>query len=207
MLAVLLEGALAGLAIAAPVGPIGLLCIQRTLDKGRLFGFISGLGAASADLCYGFIVCGGFAFILHALIVVRMAIQLAGGVYLCYLGIKIYLSRPARAASTGPDGEKLFYAYLSTLLPTLSNPTTFFSFIGILANMGLNQAHIVASFLLVLGIFFGSALWWLLLSTFAGLFQKRISGKMMIWTNRVSGSLIIIFGLGTIYLFFCNFLK
>lgn len=203
MLAVLLKGAAAGLAVAAPVGPIGLLCIQRTLNKGRLCGFISGLGAASADFCYGLIVCGGFAFILHALIGVRMAIQLAGGIYLCYLGIKISLSRPAETAPAGSmSGEKLLYAYLSTLLLTLSNPTTIFSFIGILANMGLYQSNVSASFLLVLGIFFGSALWWLLLSSIAGLFQKHISGKIMVWINRLSGSLIVVFGVAAICLFF-----
>jgi threonine/homoserine/homoserine lactone efflux protein len=188
-----LRGLIIGISIAAPVGPIGVLCIRRTLSDGRLTGLLSGLGAATADMIYGSIAAFGFSVIMNLLIGQKAWLQLIGGIFLLYLGIKTFLSQPSNEpAQTNRGG--LLGAYLSTLFLTLTNPMTILSFIAIFA--GTVPANTSASpLVLVAGVFVGSTSWWLALSFGVSMMRERIDSNLMQWINRISGVVIGIFGL------------
>ncbi|MEW4288143.1 LysE family translocator [Rossellomorea marisflavi] len=191
----LLKGLLIGFTVAAPVGPIGILCINRTLSKGRLTGFVSGLGAASADAIYGCIAAFGLTFITSFLISQKLWLQLIGGLFLCYLGIQTYRSRPAGHAASARGGG-LLKSYTSVFFLTVTNPMTILFFIGIFSGIGLGKSSfdMGSALLMVTGVFLGSAAWWLSLSFGVSLFRKRFSDDSLAWINRLSG--IIVFGFG-----------
>jgi threonine/homoserine/homoserine lactone efflux protein len=196
-----LRGLIIGFSIAAPVGPIGVLCIRRTLAEGRLHGFVSGLGAATADACYGMIAALGLTIVSAFLLDQANWLRLIGGAYLCYLGVKTFRARPAEhAAEAATRGRGLLSAYTSTLFLTLTNPLTIMSFLAVFAGLGLTQNKgVLAALLLVLGVFSGSALWWFLLSGFASLFRARINLRRLSWINRISGAIILVFGVVILY--------
>lgn len=196
----LLRGFLLGFAIAAPVGPIGVLCIRRTLAEGRATGFLSGLGAASADMFYGAAAAFGLTAVTNLLIEQQAYLRAIGGLFLIYLGIRTFFARPAESPALlkGKAGTGVgVSAYLSTLFLTLTNPMTILSFLGmfsaILPAGGTVRAADSAS--LVLGVFLGSAAWWLALSGLVGLLRERFTPAWMVWVNRVSGIIITGFAL------------
>ena len=189
-----LQGLLLGFSIAAPVGPIGVLCIRRTLTEGRLAGFLSGLGAATADMLYGATAAFGLSALMNALVNQRFALGLLGGFFLLYLGIKTFFAAPAQAAPTSEPGS-LIRAYASTLLLTLANPTTILSFVAMFAGLQLQTGPSwLSPTLLVLGVFLGSAAWWLILSTIVGLVRDRFTPVWMKRVNQISGTAIAAFG-------------
>lgn len=188
-----LKGLVIGFSIAAPVGPIGVLVIRRTLSQGRVYGLLSGLGAASADAMFGIIAGFGLTFITNFMIEQQFWFHLAGGFFLFYLGIKTALSQ----ASENPakvQGQQLIGAYSSVFFLTLTNPITILSFIGIFAGLGLAQTSVSSALTLVIGVFSGSVLWWLVLSTLVGLFRKFLKKESLTWINRLSGLIILLFG-------------
>jgi threonine/homoserine/homoserine lactone efflux protein len=190
------RGVAVGFSIAAPVGPIGVLCIRRTLAEGRTSGLISGLGAATADAIYGCFAGFGLTFISTFLINQRMWIRLIGGIFLCYLALKIFFKKVAeQPAST--SGRGLVSAYFSTFFLTLTNPMTILSFAGIFAGLGIASAggDYASAVALVLGVLIGSALWWLILSNGVGLFRTRFTTRGLRWVNRLSGLIIMGFGM------------
>jgi threonine/homoserine/homoserine lactone efflux protein len=191
-----LRGLIIGFSIAAPVGPIGVLCIRRTLTEGRISGLISGLGAATADALYGSIAAFGLTFISNILINQQGWIRLIGGVFLCFLGFKIFLSPPAKEAAH-VKGHGLVSSYASTFFLTLANPLTILSFAAIFAGLGVGSqtANYLFAGILVIGVFMGSALWWLLLSSGVSLIGKKIESRRLQWVNRISGIIITIFGI------------
>lgn len=196
-LRLLMKGLLLGVSIAAPVGPIGLLCIRRTLSQGQQVGLVSGLGAATADGLYGLIAAFGLTVIAQVLVNQLQYLQLLGGLFLCYLGLSTLLSKPATvAASPSATARGLAGAYFSTLGLTLTNPATILSFIAIFAGLGIarpNQGRIEAS-VMVIGVFLGSALWWLALSWGVNLFRTSISPQHLGWLNKLAGGAIFVFG-------------
>jgi len=196
----LMKGLLIGFAIAAPVGPIGVLCIKRSLIQGRWYGFISGLGAATADAVYGFIAAFGLSVISSFLIGQKLILQVLGGTFLIFLGTRMILTAPSDKQAQVKEGNML-RAYVSVFFLTLTNPMTILSFAGIFAGLGLSlhSANTVPAFLLVLGVFVGSAMWWLLLSTVAGFFQHRLDVSHLKWINRLSGIIVIAFGVAALY--------
>jgi threonine/homoserine/homoserine lactone efflux protein len=192
----LLKGALIGFSIAAPVGPIGVLCIRRTLDEGRVSGFVSGLGAASADAIYGCIAAFGLTFISSLLVSQQAGLRLVGGAFLFYLGIHTLLARPAQRAASF-KGSGLFKAYATTFFLTLTNPMTILSFAAIFAGLGLadSSGNYISASLLVLGVFMGSGFWWLALSGGVGAYRDKFPASGLVWVNRISGVIITGFGL------------
>ena len=192
----LLKGLFIGFSIAAPVGPIGLLCIRRTLAEGRTSGLVSGLGAATADAIYGCIAGFGLTFISTLLISQQVWFRVVGGLFLLYLGLKTFLSGPAgKMASAKVNG--LMGTYASTFFLTLTNPMTILSFAAIFAGLGVasTSGNYLSAGVLVLGVFSGSALWWLLLSSGVALFQAKFNLRELKWVNRISGILIMLFSL------------
>jgi len=194
-LSFMFKGIVIGLAIAAPVGPIGVLCIRRSLTDGGQIGLVTGLGAASADAAYGCVAGFGLTAISSFLIGQRMWLGLLGGFFLCYLGIRTFIARPAEQAE-GVRSTGLLSAYLSTLFLTLTNPMTILSFVAVFAGLGLGGSpNYFSASALVAGVFVGSALWWLLLSRGVALFRSSVGLDWMRIVNRVSGSIILAFGL------------
>ncbi|MEA3508063.1 MAG: LysE family transporter [Synergistota bacterium] len=190
-----LKGIILGFSIAAPVGPIGLLCINRTLTGGMLVGFLSGAGAATADGLYGCVAAFGVSAVSSLLVESQFGLRLAGGVFLLYLGYGAFRAKPSETrANTGSNS--LAGAYLSTLFLTLTNPMTILSFAGIFAGLGIGdaQGNVVLAGLLVAGVFMGSLLWWMTLSGVVGLLRSRFDTGRLMWVNRLSGVIICGFG-------------
>jgi threonine/homoserine/homoserine lactone efflux protein len=188
----LISGIIIGFSIAAPVGPIGVLCIRRTLAEGRRHGLVSGLGAATADAVYGCIAAFGLTFISDVLVQQQLWLRIIGGAFLIFLGVKTILSKP----SEKPSSEKrtgLLTAYGSTFFLTLTNPMTILSFVAIFAGIGLGStvADYGSAALLVFSVFSGSALWWLVLSGTVGILKKKVTPRVLMWINRTSGAIIV----------------
>ena len=199
----LLRGLALGFAIAAPVGPIGVLCIRRTLAEGRVVGLVTGLGAATADATYGAVAAFGVSAITSVLVSQRLWIHLLGAIFLGWLGLRTALARPSAALSAldiaKPRAEAdqpttrrgLLAAWASTVALTLTNPTTILSFAAVFAGLGLAGADYTSAGLLVVGVFGGSALWWLILSGGVNLLRARFNARAMRWVNVISGALLL----------------
>jgi threonine/homoserine/homoserine lactone efflux protein len=190
------KGMAAGFAIAAPVGPIGLLCIRRTLKHGSLAGFVSGLGAAAADLIYGLLAVAGIGVLNVWLLHRSPWLSAAGGLFLMGLGIRIWREPPASESAAVRD-LGLGTSFGSTFLLTLTNPMTIVSFAGLMAGLGA-AASKAAPFSLAVGVFLGSAAWWLALSCTTALLRHRFSPASLQWVNRGAAALLIAFGLNTL---------
>jgi threonine/homoserine/homoserine lactone efflux protein len=190
------RGVVIGFSIAAPVGPIGVLCIRRTLAAGRAAGLVSGLGAATADAVYGSVAGFGLTFISTFLIRQKMWLGIVGGLFLCYLGIRTFLTKPSEHAAAA-DGEGPVAAYASTFFLTLTNPMTVLSFAAIFAGLGIGSTTggYVSAGVLVLGVFAGSALWWIFLSLGVNTIRSAFTPRGLRLVNRVSGAIITGFGL------------
>lgn len=194
------KGVAIGFAIAAPVGPIGILCIRRSLASGWLTGFISGLGAATADGIYGCIAGFGLTMVSDFLVSQQFLIRLIGGIFLGYLGVKTFLSPVSKEAQeeVGKTGEiKGFISnYFSTFLLTITNPLTIFAFVVIFAGLNMTQTNNAGNAsLLVLGVFLGSSLWWLTLASIAGWFRHKLNNTFLQWVNWIAGIIITAFGI------------
>jgi threonine/homoserine/homoserine lactone efflux protein len=191
----MLKGLVIGFSIAAPVGPIGILCIRRSLADGRQVGLATGLGAATADALYGCVAGFGLTAISSVLVEQRFWLGLVGGLFLCYLGVRTLLSRPADHAAEVVGGG-LLSAYLSTFFLTLANPMTILSFVAVFAGFGLGASPgYWSASALVAGVFAGSAAWWLLLSSGVAMFRTRLGSGWMLLVNRLSGGVLLAFGI------------
>ena len=190
----LVQGLLIGFSIAAPVGPIGVLCIRRSLADGARIGLLTGLGAASADAFYGAIAAFGLTAVSNLLMNHRFLLGLIGGVFLCYLGVRAFFAGVAEGGQAPPRVSALT-AYGSTFVLTLANPMTILSFAAVFVGFGLGSAKDYnAAGMMVAGVFVGSALWWLLLSSVVSLIRSRMTAASLQWVNRGSGVIIVAFG-------------
>ncbi len=198
-LELLLRGVLAGLAIAAPVGPVNVLCMSRTITKGRLHGIASGLGAAVADTFYGSIAGFSITFVIDWMLREEFWIRLVGGVLLIGIGIVYYAKKPKSLKEAG--GEGAHSDFVTTLLLALTNPTTVLSFLAVLAVLGLGESRPkTLTLFLVAGIFVGSMLWWIVLALITGHFRERFDDRAVLWMNRIAAFAIGGFGVVTMLL-------
>ncbi|MBK7497853.1 MAG: LysE family transporter [Ignavibacteriales bacterium] len=190
-----LKGIAIGFAMAVPVGPIGILCIRKTLTEGRLQGFVIGLGAATADLFYGSVAAFGLTFISDILISQKIWIRLVGGALLLFLGIKIFRALPTDPKIQIKNGG-ILKLYLTTVVLTLTNPLTIFAFIAVFAALGLdNELSFFSASILIAGLFIGSCLWFLILSSATILFRNKLDLVGLRWVNRIAGILVLISGI------------
>lgn len=198
-LALFVRGLIVGFSIAAPVGPIGVLCIRRSLAHGQLAGLVSGLGAATADGLYGCVAGFGLTAVSGLMVSHQGWLRLIGGSFLCVLGARTFLAQPARGPAAA-NVSGLSAAYLSTFGLTLTNPLTILSFAAIFAGLGLGSAPAgrAGALVLVLGVWLGSALWWLILSSVAGALRDRLDARALRWVNRLSGAVITAFGVAAL---------
>jgi threonine/homoserine/homoserine lactone efflux protein len=194
-----LKGMGLGISIAAPVGPIGVLCIQRTLKKGFSSGIVSGLGAATADLLYGSLAGFGALWLGNHLVQIQTPLRLVGGAVLILLGVRAFFQKEKHAAVAG-NSKGLAGDYLSTFLLTLTNPITIFSFAAVYGGLGLSAGETSTGLMavLVLGVFFGSIAWWLTLSGLVSLLRGRLKPGFYMIINKIAGLVLIGFGISLI---------
>jgi len=186
-----------GLSIAAPVGPIGLLVIQRTLQRGPAVGLATGLGAAGADAAYGAVGAFGVTSLLGALTAARVPLALGGGAFLLWMAWQSWRTQPATQAAAATGGGALLPSFAGTFVLTLSNPATIFSFIAVFGALAANgtMGAPASPWPMIAGVLVGSALWWLFLSAAVGRLRSRFDARKQRFVNRASALLLAAFAL------------
>jgi threonine/homoserine/homoserine lactone efflux protein len=194
IVALFVKGLVIGFVIAAPVGPINIMCVRRTIVHGRPAGIVSGFGAAVADTILGAIAIFGMAFLTDLLIGGRFWLALGGAVFLAALGVRALLKPPPKLVS-GRDPTNLFGDFTSTLVLTLSNPITILSFFGIFAAFGVHPDGRIGpdDWAALIGVFAGAMAWWLIVTGLAGMFHGRFTVSGLLWANRVTGVVMLVF--------------
>lgn len=196
---VLLQGVVLGIAIAAPVGPIGLLCIRRTIEHGPMMGFTTGMGAAVADTIYGAIAAFGVSAAVGYLRDHQIVFQLVGGIFLLVVAVRTFRQSPAaeaREADAAPDSRTWVGGFMTGLSLTLTNPATIMAFIAIFAGFGLGgDLGRVDAATLVFGVFIGSSAWWLTLSSIVASIRHRVSDRRLVMLNHYTGVALAGFGI------------
>lgn len=196
LLGFLLKGMLVGLVIAVPVGPVGVLCIRRTILDGRLAGLFSGLGAASADSFFGIIAGFGLTVISDSLFYYQDLLRIGGAAFLLYVGTTSLMSDPDARRRSDDQPEGLFGDFASTFVLTITNPVTILSFIAIFGAIGFTgeQATLLHATILVAGVWCGSFLWWIGLIAATGLLRLTFQRQHLVWINRGSGGILVFAG-------------
>jgi threonine/homoserine/homoserine lactone efflux protein len=193
----LFKGAMMGLVVAVPVGPLGLLCINRALLRGPWYGLFSGLGVATADALAGAIAALSISLVSQFLVDHQFFFRLTGGVFLCYLGYEIYRSHAREELRPTRTVNGLLGTYVTTFLLTFSNPVTILSFVAIYAGWHVQSmsGHYVEAAVFALGVFIGSASWWVALFLGLTIFRDRFNLRLLWWIHRISGIGIAVFGM------------
>lgn len=196
MKSLFLQSLIIGLAIAAPVGPIGVLCIRTTIVKGLLAGLAVGLGAALADGFYAVVAGFGLSIVINFLIGMTPILKVLGGCFLLYMGTMMFLKKVSSLKKTEPVTRKSYRRlFSSTFFLTLSNPMTVLSFLGIMTALGIEASNNKELIILICGVFIGSTLWWLFLVTLVSIVSKRLSIKVLSYINKIAGLVIVGFGI------------
>lgn len=194
LLMMFLKGLLIGFCIALPFGPIGVMCIQQSLIRGASYGLIAGLGAAIADAIFGALASIGVSYTSFFLTEHQLMFQFAGALFLCIIGIRTFTTHPDdMAISNRITVQKLF---ASTFFLTITNPITLLCFAGIYAGLGigLSGEGALATLFLTLGVFVGSALWWVIISFGIRFLKEKISVKLTHQLSRISALVLLLFG-------------
>jgi len=200
-LELLIGGIIVGLMIAMPVGPVNILCIQRTLEAGWRSGVISGIGAAAADMLYGGIAGFSITLVVQFLVREQFWIRFLGGILLVVIGIAYFFKRPGALNANEQNRGSAYSDLRSTFLLTLTNPTTVLSFLAVLAALGMgSHRQWWLTVFLVVGIFCGSMVWWIVLSSIVNHFRDRFSDHTLLLMNRFAGLAIGGFGVAAFVL-------
>ncbi|MHC1702756.1 MAG: LysE family translocator [Tenuifilaceae bacterium] len=194
----LLKGIMIGLLASIPLGPIGVICIQRTINKGRLSGFISGLGAAVADTIFAAIAGFSLTLIIVFIEERRLIIEFVGGIIVILLGIKTFYTNPINQLRRHKKQKnKLIEDFVSVLLLTITNPFAIFLFVAMFAalNIAYEGDHLLLSFVPMLGVLLGGSLWWFTLSSLVNMFRTKFRLKQLWWINKIAGAVIFLLGI------------
>lgn len=189
------DGLIIGFMASVPLGPIGVLCIQRTLSKGKLSGFISGLGAASSDAIYAIIAIFSLSFVVSFIEQQLLYLQIFGVVILVFLGLKIFYTNPAKQLrKQNRKSNSYFQDFVSTFFLTITNPLYVFLFIGFFAGFRVvaPKSNIIDALILIAGVFAGATTWWFILTSIINLFRSKINLRRLWWLNKIAGALIVI---------------
>lgn len=196
---IFVKGLIIGFSVAAIIGPISLMCIRRTIAEGQLVGIAIGIGSACADAIFALIAGFGITLIADIIIKHLLMLRIMGGLFLVYLGTRIFFERvPEKVASITASG--FIGTVASTLLLTLTNPMTIFSFSAIFAGLGISctPSEPGPIITLAIAVFLGALAWWIILTSFLRLFHARVNQKTLIIINRIAGGLIAAFGLAAL---------
>ncbi len=191
----IVDGVIIGISASIPLGPIGVLVIQRTLNKGHLSGFVSGLGAALSDTIYAIVAGFSLSFIVGFIESQLLWIQIIGAVILISLGLKIFTTNPAiQLRKQKKKSSSLIQDFFSTFALTIANPLAVFLFMAFFAGFRVVETNhtVFENFLLIGGVFAGAASWWLILSSLVNLFRSKINLRRLFWINKIAGSTIVI---------------
>lgn len=205
---IFLRGILIGLIVSMfSIGPIGVLCVQRTLSKGQRSGFFSGLGAATADTTYAMIAFFALAFVQEFMERNVLWVKVFGGICVVVIGVYIFLQNPIVQIRRNRAGKtSLWRDFLSIFLFTIANPAVVLVFVGMFATFGIsNDAGDINGVAMIVGVVSGSAAWWFLFTFLLNIFRNRFRPRHLLWMNRIAGVIIVVLGLGTLLSSFINF--
>ena len=204
----ILKGMVVGLAASAPLGPIGVLCVQRTINKGRTVGFVSGMGAAFADTVFAAIAGLGLSMIIEFIREQQLYFEIIGVALLIFIGARIFYSNPIKQyRRSRKEPPNLFGDFISMMGLTLSNPMAIFLFLALFAGLGLinKGANFFLTTQILVGVFAGASLWWFMLSTFVNILRDKFRLRRIWWINKIAGTAIFVFALFAIVgMFFIN---
>ena len=206
----ILKGLLIGIMVSVPIGPVGVVCIQRTINRGLKSGFVSGLGAASADTLYAIIACFGLGFLINFIQKQIYWIQFIGAIILILIAIKIFYTNPAvEIRNTKNKKVKPMEEYISIFFITLSNPSVFFIFIALLASLKVftGKFSYLPGLFVISGIFGGAMLWWYILSNLVHKFRSKIKLKNIWWLNKIMAVMVFAFGVIVLVSLYFNMLS
>lgn len=196
MLILYFEGILLGLSVSIPLGPIGIICLHRTLSRGRMSGFVSGLGAAVADTFFAAVAGFGLSVFLKFFTEQKLYLTLGGGLVLIILGIFLFFSNTIKQARQQQKSNKLLSDFISVFFLTISNPLTILFFTAMLSGFNiLDDGSFDKTAIAIFGIFTGAMLWWFTLTTLVNLFRRKFRLRRLWYLNRITAVLIIIFGI------------
>lgn len=204
-LALILKGMAAGFTLSMPVGPVAVLCITRTLHKGRVSGFITGAGGTTADTFYALAAGFGLAIVINFIEANKTPLQIAASVFVLFFGVLIFTKNPVKDyRNRGKDQSGWVADYFSALPLAFANPVSLFVYLGVFSGLSLaySESAIAAPLLLVPGVLAGSLLWWFTLSGIIYLFRDRIKLRTLLRINQIAGLLIILFGLALVFSLF-----
>lgn len=193
----IVQGMIVGILVTAPLGPIGVLCIQRTLNKGRVAGYASGLGAALADTFYAIVAGFGITIISNFLIDQQVYIRFFGGLLLVILGVKMFFADIVKQIRSQKERKpSVIGDFVSVFLLTASNPVTIIAFGVFFAGLGfvVEESSVTKIFLLVLGVLLGCLLWWFSLVSLINAFRNKFRLKRLFWINKIFGITTTLFG-------------
>jgi threonine/homoserine/homoserine lactone efflux protein len=198
-LGLFLKGLVVGFVVAAPAGPIAVMCLHRAIEEGRLSGIATGLGAALADTVFGAVAALGVGYVSDFIVNEQMPIRFIGGIVLCVMGLVTFLRKP-RIGSFVDDHVTLIGAFATAFALTMTNPITILAFFAIFSALGVE--HLVGQRLdaatLIVGLLGGATAWWMMLAIGAALFRDRFTDRGLIWVARVSGLVIVGFGVAAL---------
>ncbi len=203
----LIRGVIIGLGGTIPLGPIGVLCIQRTLSKNQKSGFVSGLGSATADVIFASIALFSLSVVLSFVESHLMLIKAIGGICVTLVGIRIFFTNPVVQIRRNRAGQSnLWQDFLSLFLITIANPPFILIFVALFAAFGFTAADLgfARGALLIAGVFLGAALWWFTLTFFISLLRNKFRPRHLLWMNRISGAVIVALGIGAVMTMFLN---
>ncbi len=198
MITTLIKGILVGIGASVPLGPIGVLCIQRTLSKGRLSGFVSGMGAAAADTLFSTLAILGFAFVLMLFESNRIFFLIVGGLVVAFMGVRIYSTNPVKQIRQNRKGKRLFEDFISVFMLTISNPGAIFLILGLFTLVRLDidkQSGLLSIAMALCGVVIGATLWWFSLSSVISRYRRRFRIRQLWVINRVAGVIIAVLGI------------
>ncbi|MCM1030972.1 MAG: LysE family transporter [Oscillibacter sp.] len=192
------RGMLIGLMVSVPLGPMGVLIIQKTLHKGALSGFIAGMGAACADLFYASVAAFGLGYVINTVQTHELILQIIGGIFLLIVGLKIYFANPLKQIKARRRVTKkgLVGDFLSLFFLTASNPVTVIVFMAVFAGTSVfgDAPTFFTEIMVLIGVLLGGSAWWYALSTIVNIFRKKFRLRLLIKINRVSGIIITVLG-------------
>ena len=203
MLLELIKGFIVGVCASVPLGPIGVLCIQRTLSKGRNSGFITGLGAAVSDTIFAAVALLSISYVQRILSDYRYLVMIAGGIIVGIFGVKLFMTNPVKQIRRVKSGNRHYWQdFFSTVLMTITNPGAFFLMLGLFAFIGISRSEaepLERIAVTLAGVFAGATLWWHVLSTSINLFRNKLRLRQLIMINRVAGVVIMVLGLISLF--------
>lgn len=193
----LLQGLLVGFLASVPLGPIGVICIQRTLSGTHKSGFFSGLGAATADTIFATLAIFSLSFLTDFMDAHKHWFTAIGGILIIIIGFSIFYKRVKRPSQRRQTKSSLLSDYLSILFLTLTNPAYILVFITLFAALGISsEGHYTAvNLLLIMGVLIGASCWWLTLTYAVSKLRKRFRLRHLWWINKITGGLIVLFGI------------